>query len=154
MYECRCYERLKTKDEESTLLTYTGSGTPKDKDDVNRRDVCECDGSVCVLEGIGTPSRLRCTQPATLTRVLPTLRTPTNPKIILMLFWIHGAGSIRWRRYIFITLTSSWYLISKRHNNFINSLSPTVRHTKPSWLVHTGPSCSLARTLTCRSYVD
>jgi hypothetical protein len=21
-----------------------GTGTPKDKDDVNRRDVCECDG--------------------------------------------------------------------------------------------------------------
>jgi hypothetical protein len=24
MYECRCDERLKTKDEESTLLVYTG----------------------------------------------------------------------------------------------------------------------------------
>ncbi len=24
MYECRCDERLKTKSEESTLLTYTG----------------------------------------------------------------------------------------------------------------------------------
>ena len=24
MYECRCDERLKTKDEESTRLTYTG----------------------------------------------------------------------------------------------------------------------------------
>jgi hypothetical protein len=24
MYECRCNERLKTKPEESTLLTYTG----------------------------------------------------------------------------------------------------------------------------------
>ncbi len=34
IYECRYDERLKTKDE----------GTPKDRDDVNRRDVCGCDG--------------------------------------------------------------------------------------------------------------
>ena len=54
MYECRCDERLKTKTEESTRLTYPhtshipwvarGTGTPKDNDEVNRRDVCECDG--------------------------------------------------------------------------------------------------------------
>ncbi len=43
IYECQCDERLKTKDEESTRLTYTWLLT-KDKDDVNRRDVCECDG--------------------------------------------------------------------------------------------------------------
>ena len=38
-------ERLKTKDEESMLLTYTvprETGTPKVE--INRRDVCECDG--------------------------------------------------------------------------------------------------------------
>jgi hypothetical protein len=35
-----------------------GTGTPKDKDDVNRRDVCECDGWVCVLEVMDTPSKL------------------------------------------------------------------------------------------------
>ena len=49
MYECRCDERLKTKTEESTRLTYRdwvdrGTGTPEDNDEVNRRDVCECDG--------------------------------------------------------------------------------------------------------------
>ena len=42
IYECRCDERLKTKDEGSTRLTYTGlcgvTGTPKDRDEVNRRD--------------------------------------------------------------------------------------------------------------------
>jgi hypothetical protein len=50
--ECRCDERLKTKTEESTHIVYTGSlgdfrgtGTPKDNDEVNRREVCECDGS-------------------------------------------------------------------------------------------------------------
>ena len=47
-YECRCDERLKTKVEGSTSLSYTefvwGTGTPKDRDEVNRREVCECDG--------------------------------------------------------------------------------------------------------------
>jgi hypothetical protein len=27
-----------------------GTGTPKDKDEVNRRDVCECDGECVVLQ--------------------------------------------------------------------------------------------------------
>jgi hypothetical protein len=51
IYECRCDERLKTKAEESIRLPFTmihwvarGTGTPKDKDEVNRRDVCKCDG--------------------------------------------------------------------------------------------------------------
>jgi len=41
MYECRCDERLKTKSEE-----------------VNRRDVSECDVCVCVLEVTDAPSML------------------------------------------------------------------------------------------------
>ncbi len=65
--ECRCDERLNTKVEESTRLTHTGlvvrgTGTPKHKDEVNRREVCECNGWVCVLEVIGAPSRLRLTR--------------------------------------------------------------------------------------------
>ena len=46
--ECRCDERLKTKAEESTRLTYTGLLGElehlKIKTRFNRRDVCECDG--------------------------------------------------------------------------------------------------------------
>ena len=63
--KCRCDYRLKTKDEGSTRLLYTGfhgglehlkvetrlidercrgTGTPKDKDEVKRREVCECEG--------------------------------------------------------------------------------------------------------------
>jgi len=45
IYECRSDERPKTQVEESTRLVYTvtgfvsrGTGTPKDKDDINRRD--------------------------------------------------------------------------------------------------------------------
>jgi hypothetical protein len=77
LYGCRCYERLKTKGEESTRLSYTGSlGEPEHlqvKTRLNRRDVCECDGWVCVLEVIGVPSRLRLThKTTTLVRVLPT----------------------------------------------------------------------------------
>ncbi len=49
---------------------------PKDKDDVNRRDVCECDGWVCVLEVMDTPSKLSVIRKAAvLTRVRPTLTT-------------------------------------------------------------------------------
>ena len=49
IFECRCDERLKTKAEGSTRLTYAqwvtrGTGTTKDRDEVNRREVCECDG--------------------------------------------------------------------------------------------------------------
>ncbi len=48
IYEYRCDERIKTKTEE----IYTphrhwvgrGTGTPKDKDEVNRREVYECEG--------------------------------------------------------------------------------------------------------------
>ena len=32
-----------------------GTGTPKDKDKVNKREVCECDGLVCDLDVIGAP---------------------------------------------------------------------------------------------------
>ena len=32
------------------------TGTPKDRDEVNKREVCECDGCVCDLEAIGAPS--------------------------------------------------------------------------------------------------
>jgi hypothetical protein len=76
IYEYRCDERLKTKNEESTLLSDTGlyrtvkfseivvcyetikrelndktrhwvgrgTGTPKDKDEVKRPEVCKCEG--------------------------------------------------------------------------------------------------------------
>ena len=48
MYEYRCDERLKSKVEGSTRLTYTGliGGLehPKDRDEVNRREVVECHG--------------------------------------------------------------------------------------------------------------
>jgi hypothetical protein len=48
IHECRCDERLQTKTMEFTLLTYTGLVVelehPKDKDEVNKREVCECEG--------------------------------------------------------------------------------------------------------------
>ena len=33
-----------------------GTGTPNDEDEVNKRDVSECDGCVCDLEGKESPS--------------------------------------------------------------------------------------------------
>jgi hypothetical protein len=51
-----------------------GTGTPKDRDKVNRREVCECDGRVCVREVIGAPSIFNVMRSATaLARMLPTL---------------------------------------------------------------------------------
>ena len=50
IYEYRCDERLKTKSEESTRLGDTGLVVElehlksQDKDEVNRREVCECEG--------------------------------------------------------------------------------------------------------------
>jgi hypothetical protein len=45
---CGCYERLQTKTKEFTRLSYTELVLelehPKDRDEVNNRDVCECDG--------------------------------------------------------------------------------------------------------------
>jgi hypothetical protein len=35
-----------------------GTGTPKDKDEVNRREVCEYDGWVCDLDVMDDPSKL------------------------------------------------------------------------------------------------
>ena len=50
-----------------------GTGTPKDRDEVNRRDACEWDGWVCVRDVIGAPSIFKLThRTAVLTRVLPT----------------------------------------------------------------------------------
>ncbi len=62
-----------------------GTGTPKDRDDVNRRDVCECDGWVCVLEVIGVPSIFKLVRKAaSLARVLPTFAFRTWSKFIFI----------------------------------------------------------------------
>jgi hypothetical protein len=51
-----------------------GTGTPKDKDEVNKREVSECDGCVCDLESIGVPSIFNVIlSPGALVRMLPTL---------------------------------------------------------------------------------
>jgi hypothetical protein len=49
IYDCRCDERLEPKYGEFTCLTYTGlveelEYLTKDRDELNRREVCECDG--------------------------------------------------------------------------------------------------------------
>jgi hypothetical protein len=41
IYECRCDEILKSKTEHWVVR---GTGTPKERDETNRREVCECDG--------------------------------------------------------------------------------------------------------------
>jgi hypothetical protein len=39
-----------------------GTGIPKDRDEVHRREVCECDGWVCDLDVMGVPSKLSVTR--------------------------------------------------------------------------------------------
>jgi hypothetical protein len=62
MYEYRCDERLKAKVEGSAPVTSHihwvpwGTGTPKDRDEINRREVCECDGWVWDRDNKGAPS--------------------------------------------------------------------------------------------------
>jgi hypothetical protein len=51
-----------------------GTGTPKDKDEINRREVCDCDGWVCDLDVMGAPSILSIIRKAAaLARAKPTL---------------------------------------------------------------------------------
>ena len=51
-----------------------GTGTPKDRDEVNRREGWEWDGWVCELEAIGAPSIFKVIhKAAALARMLPTL---------------------------------------------------------------------------------
>ena len=53
-----------------------GTGSPKDRDEVKRREVWECEGWVCDLEAIGAPSMFRLIRrAASLARVCPTLET-------------------------------------------------------------------------------
>jgi hypothetical protein len=74
-----CDERLKPKDDESTYLVYLhwvdrGTGIPKDRDEVNRREVCECDGCVFELDMMSDPSKLNVIRKVTdLARIFPTL---------------------------------------------------------------------------------
>jgi len=65
IYECRCDERLKPKDEESTRLTYTGLLGELENLKIRTRSIDEkfasiiSDGWVCVCETMGVPSKLR-----------------------------------------------------------------------------------------------
>ena len=62
-----------------------GTGTPKDKDEVNKREVCECDGCVCDLEAIGVPSIFNIIRSAAaLTRMLPTLNLSCEEKALFI----------------------------------------------------------------------
>ena len=63
--------KARAKDKTSVVR---GTGTPKDRDEVNRRSVCECEGWVWDLDVIGAPSRFRLIRKtAALVRIFPTL---------------------------------------------------------------------------------
>ena len=58
----------------SHTLGCSRNGIPKDRDEVNRREVCERDGGVCDLDMMGDPSKLSVIRKAaSLVKVSPTL---------------------------------------------------------------------------------
>jgi hypothetical protein len=58
----------------SNTYTFLQTGTPKDKEEVNRREVSECHGWVCDLDVMDTPSKLSVLRKtAVLLRMFPTL---------------------------------------------------------------------------------
>ena len=60
-----------------------GTGTPNDKDEVNKREVCECDGCVCDLEAIGAPSIINVIRSAAaLSRMSPNLDLICEEKVV------------------------------------------------------------------------
>jgi hypothetical protein len=60
-----------------------GTGIPKDRDEVNKREVCECDGWVCDLDMMGDPSKLNVTRnAAALARICPTLDLSIEEKAV------------------------------------------------------------------------
>ena len=59
-----------------------GTETPKDQDEVNKREVCECDGCVCDLEAIGDSSIFNVIRSgAILVRMLSTLDLSCEEKV-------------------------------------------------------------------------
>jgi hypothetical protein len=51
-----------------------GTGTPKDKDEINKRETCECDGRVCDLDMMGETSIYKIKRRAEpLAKILPVL---------------------------------------------------------------------------------
>jgi hypothetical protein len=71
---CLLWINKKRGKEKTYIWESVWYGTPKDKDEVNRREVCECEGWVWDFDTIGVPSRLRLIRKsAVLTRIFPTL---------------------------------------------------------------------------------
>ena len=59
------------------------TGTPKDRDEVNRREDCEFDGWVCDLNVIGAPSNLSVIRrAAALVRMFPTRDLSIEEKVV------------------------------------------------------------------------
>ena len=81
IYECRCNERLKAKNHIRWIVR--GTGTPKDRDEVNRREVWECDGWVCDWEAIGVSSILRLIRnTVVLMRIFPVLDLKCEKNVV------------------------------------------------------------------------
>ncbi len=59
IHGCRCHERLRKAKLRDLHTSHTLGWIPKNRDEVKKRDVWECEEWVCDREGIGVPSMLR-----------------------------------------------------------------------------------------------
>ncbi len=92
---CRCDERLTGKTEWSTRLVYTGlpwgTTTPKDREEVNKLNVSECDGWVCDFDTTGT------------SLIFKIIRSVTVLARILTIFYFMWEENVaRWCMFYFI----------------------------------------------------
>ena len=88
----RCDERLKARVEESACLTYTGLHDknkleiPRDKDEVNKREIHECDGAIMSFYVAQTVARSFEETTGSIFYLIMTFQiTKTNIHVILLI---------------------------------------------------------------------
>ncbi len=86
-----------------------GTGTPKDRDEVNNREVSERDGWVCDWEVIGAPSRLRLIRKAAaLARIFPHFDFSIEENAMGCFFCVHIFFLFHFCGAFFLTLFVIW----------------------------------------------
>ena len=133
-----------------------GTGIPKDRDEVNRREVSECDGWVCDFDMMGAPSKWRVIRKVvSLTRGRPTLflicwtkavrrkwNWPPRHDINLdMLIWLSESSLGDWFSEVSLirdnqAFWDAWWLSWLfRLQNVYSQIKQSGRKEKNSWLL-------------------
>ncbi len=104
-----------------------GVGTPKDRDEFNNRDVCECDGWVWELDAIGAPSILRVTRKA-------AAFASSSPHFHLL--------RMRIEAFFFKEKSSVWFLRQSIVNKQVRKREKEVRYLRIFWRTMLSAFCS------------